>query len=98
MDYSCTIQYGSKKAEIEALYRTFRSVSAFTSERIKLSMRLVQNGETVVSSQTQANFHLKASEDKLCFYLPKDEDNRKLCFERQLPRKDMDLTRRQKVC
>ena len=76
---------------IESLYRTFRSVSAFTSDSINLSTRLEQNGKTIVGSQTRANFHLERSEDKLCFYLPKNEDDRELCFERQLPRKVMEF-------
>lgn len=50
-------------------------------------MRLVQDGKTVQAAQSRANFHLEELDDNLCLYLPKNEDDREVCFERQLPRR-----------
>ena len=57
------------------------------SDSINLSLRITQNGKTVEGAQIKANFHLEESEQDLCFYLPKDDEDRELCYERQLPRR-----------
>ena len=53
-------------------------------------MRMRFSGRNIEGVKDTANFHLQESETELCFYLPKDEVDREVCFERPLPRRVME--------
>ena len=71
----------------DLLYRKFRRGLVYVSDSIGQSIYIVQNGQTIEGAKTQANFHLEESGDGLRFYLPKDELDLEVCFERHLPRR-----------
>ena len=48
------------------------------------------NGSIIQGVKDRANFHLQESDLGLSFYLPKDEVDREVCFERFLPRRFME--------
>ena len=50
-------------------------------------MQLTQDGKIIHSAQSQATFHLEDSKPGLRMYLPKDQEDREVCFERQLPKR-----------
>ena len=69
------------------MFKRLRRATAYVSDGISQSMRIRLNGKTTEGNKDRANFHLSVSEDTLSFYLPKDEMDRAMCFERHLPRR-----------
>lgn len=48
---------------------------------------MTQNGRFIESGSTRANFHLEEIDGTLRFHLPKDEVEREVCFEFDMPRR-----------
>jgi hypothetical protein len=86
---SCAVHFAQKgkTKDIETLYRTLRRAAVYMSDSIGRSMRIIQNGRSIEGLRSQANFHLEEQEGSLKVYLPKDETDRDVCFERQFPRR-----------
>ena len=57
------------------------------SDGIRLSLQITQDGRSIVSASSGANFHFEEAESALRLYLPKDEAERDVCFESDLPRR-----------
>ena len=50
-------------------------------------MKIRLDKKIIEGDRSRANFHLEESESGLCLYLPKDEVDRVVCFECQLPQR-----------
>lgn len=57
------------------------------SDGIGQSLQIKQDGYSIEGASSRANFHLEESDGILRLYLPKDEVERDVCFESDLPRK-----------
>ena len=57
------------------------------SDGITCSLQITQNGRSIEGASSRANFHLEEAEGALRLYLPKDEVEREICFESDLPRR-----------
>ena len=57
------------------------------SDGIRRSLQILQDGRTIESASSRADFHFEELESALRFYLPKDEAERDVCFESDLPRR-----------
>ena len=58
----------------------------YVSDGIRHSLQITQDGRSIESASTRANFHFEEAECALRLYLPKDEAERDVCFESDLPR------------
>ena len=59
----------------------------YVSDGIRRSLQIVQDGRSIKSASSRADFHIEEVESALRFYLPKDEAERDVCFESDLPRR-----------
>ena len=59
----------------------------YVSDGIRCSLRITQNGRSIEGASSRANFHFEEAEGALRLYLPKDEVERDVCFESDLPRR-----------
>ena len=59
----------------------------YVSDGIRRSLQIIQNGRSIEGASSRANFHFEEVEDALRLYLPKDEVERDVCFESDLPRR-----------
>ena len=59
----------------------------YVSDGINLSLQIKQSRRTIEGAPSRATFHLEDKEGTLRLYLPKDEIDRDVCFESDLPRK-----------
>jgi len=59
----------------------------YVSDGIRHSLQIAQDGRSIESASSRANFHLEEAEGALRLYLPKDEVQRDICFESDLPRR-----------
>lgn len=50
-------------------------------------MQITQDGRSIEGASSRANFHFEEAEGALRLYLPKDEIERDVCFESDLPRR-----------
>ena len=57
------------------------------SDGIRLLLQITQDGCSIESASSRANFHFEEAESALRLYLPKDEAERDVCFESDLPRR-----------
>lgn len=57
------------------------------SDGIRRSLQITQDGRSIEGALSRANFHLEEAECALRLYLPKDEVERDVCFESELPHK-----------
>ena len=55
------------------------------SDGISLLLQITQNGRSIESASSQSNFHFEEAESALRLYLPKNEAERDVCFEFDLP-------------
>ncbi|MCJ1398278.1 hypothetical protein MMC11_001475, partial [Xylographa trunciseda] len=85
----CATHYTTpeRRQEPNSLFRLFKRASVFVSDSISRSMMIRLNGKTTEGQRSGANFHLKESEKRLFLYLPKDEVDRDVCLECELPKK-----------
>jgi len=58
----------------------------YVSDGIRRSLQIAQDGRSIESASSRANFHFEEAEDALRLYLPKDEVERDVCLESDLPR------------
>ena len=77
----------NERQKVTSLHRKFKSATVYVSDGIRQSLQIRQNGLTVEGASSRANFHVKESDGLLRLYLPKDEVERDVCFESDLPRK-----------
>ena len=59
----------------------------YVSDGIRRSLQITQGRRSVEGASSRANFHLEEAEGALRLYLPKDEIERDVCFESDLPRR-----------
>ena len=59
----------------------------YVSDGIRRSLQITQDGGSIESASSRADFHFEEVESALRFYLPKDEAERDVCFESDLPRR-----------
>ncbi len=59
----------------------------YVSDGIRRSLQITQDGRSIEGASSRANFHLEEAEGALRLYLPKDEVERDVCFESDLPRR-----------
>ena len=64
-----------------------KGVSVIISGSINRSIRIRLDGKWIEAEQHRAEFHLEKKDTGLCLYLPKDEEDRIVCSEYELPRK-----------
>ena len=57
------------------------------SDGIGRSLQITQNGRSIEGASSRANFHFEETDGALRLYLPKDEVERDVCFESDLPRR-----------
>lgn len=57
------------------------------SDGIRRSLQITQDGRNIEGASSRANFHFEEAEGALRLYLPKDEVERDVCFESDLPRR-----------
>ena len=57
------------------------------SDGIGRSLQITQNGRNIEGASSRANFHLEETDGALRLYLPKDEVERDVCLESDLPRR-----------
>ena len=57
------------------------------SDGIRRSLQITQNGRSIEGASSQANFHFEETDGALRLCLPKDEVDRDVCFESDLPRR-----------
>ena len=57
------------------------------SDGIGRSLQITQNGSSIEGASGRANFHFEETDGALRLYLPKDEVERDVCFESDLPRR-----------
>ena len=86
---SCANHYATadQRQEPNSLYRLLKGVSVVVSGNIIRSMRIRLDGEVIEAERHKAEFHLEKKERGLFLYLPKDEADRIVCIEYELPRK-----------
>ena len=70
-----------------SLYRKFKRAVVYVSDDIRRSLQITQGGRSIQSASSRADFHLEEAEHALRLYLPKDEAERDVCFESDLPRR-----------
>ena len=59
----------------------------YVSDGIRRSLRITQDERSIEGASSRANFHFDEAEGALRLYLPKDEVEREVCFESDLPRR-----------
>lgn len=59
----------------------------YVSDGIRRSLQITQDGRSIESVSSRADFHFEEAECALRLYLPKDEAERDVCFESDLPRR-----------
>ncbi|KAL8908951.1 MAG: hypothetical protein Q9207_000527 [Kuettlingeria erythrocarpa] len=59
----------------------------YVSDGISRSLRITQRGRSIESASNRANLHFEETGGALRLYLPKDEVDRDVCFESDLPRR-----------
>lgn len=59
----------------------------YVSDGIRRSLQIMQDGRRIESASSRADFHFEDAEGGLRLYLPKDEAERDVCFESDLPRR-----------
>ena len=69
------------------LYRKFKRAMVYVSDDIRRLLQITQDGRIIQSAPSRADFHLEEAEDALRLYLQKDEAERDICFESDLPRR-----------
>ena len=57
------------------------------SDDIRRSLQITQDGRRIESASSRTDFHFEEAEGGLRLYLPKDEAERDVCFESDLPRR-----------
>lgn len=57
------------------------------SDGIRRSLQIIHGGRVIESASSRADFHFEEIEHALQLYLPKDEVERDVCFESDLPRR-----------
>jgi len=59
----------------------------YMSDGIRRSLQTMQDGRSIEGVSSRANFHFEEAEGALRLYLPKDEVERDVCLESDLPRR-----------
>lgn len=59
----------------------------YVSDSIRRSLQIMQGGRSIESASSRADFHFDEAESALRLYLPKDEADRDVCLEFDLPRR-----------
>lgn len=87
--YRCAFHFASpdKRHDVSTLYRKFKNATVYVSDGIKRSLQMTQDGRRIEGASSRANFHFEEVEGALRLYLPKDEVERDVCFESDLPRR-----------
>ena len=70
-----------------SLYRKFKRAMVYVSDGIRFFLQITQDGRSIESASSRANFHFEEAGSALRLYLPKDEAERDVCFESDLPRR-----------
>ena len=84
----CAAHYSTHDSTPD-LHGVLQRASVYVSNRITHFLEVRLNGRIIKGDEHKANFHLEKLDDGLKFYLPEDEVERKVCFERSLPRRFM---------
>ena len=69
------------------LYRKFKHATVYVSDSIGRSLQITQNGRSIEGASSRASFHFEETDGVLRLYIPKDEVEREVCFESDLPRR-----------
>ena len=69
----------------DKLTNLFQRATVFLTDGIMRTFTMQLNGQTIEADREKAYFHLEDLETSLDLFLPKDEGERKVCFERSLP-------------
>ena len=69
------------------MYRKFERAKVHVSDGINCSLQITQGGRDIKGAISRANFHIEELDGALQFYLPKDEVERDVCLESDLPRR-----------
>ena len=77
----------NKRQDVASLYRKFKRTMVYVSDGIRRSLQITQDGRSIESASSRAEFHFEEAESALRLYLPKDEAERDVCFESDLPRR-----------
>ncbi|KAL8930620.1 MAG: hypothetical protein Q9208_000491 [Pyrenodesmia sp. 3 TL-2023] len=77
----------SKRQDLASLYRKLKRAMVYVSDGIRRSLQITQRGRSIEGASSRANLHLEEAEGALRLYLPKDEVERDVCFESDLPRR-----------
>ncbi|KAL8763201.1 MAG: hypothetical protein Q9184_000918 [Pyrenodesmia sp. 2 TL-2023] len=85
----CAFHFASlnKRQDMASLYRKFKRATVYVSDDIRRSLQIMQGGRSIEGASSRANLHLEEAEGALRLYLPKDEVERDVCFESDLPRR-----------
>ena len=59
----------------------------YVSDGIRRSLQITQDGRSIESASSRADFHFEEAGSALRLYLPKDQAERDVCFESDLPRR-----------
>ncbi len=69
------------------VYQKFKRAMVYVSDGIRRSLQIMQDGRSIEGVSSRANFHFEEAEGALRLYLPKDEVERDVCLESDLPRR-----------
>ena len=85
--FRCAVHFvgASKRQDAATLYRKFKRATVYVSDGIRRSLQIIQRGRTIEGASSRANFHFEEVEGALRLYLPKDEVERDVCLEFDLP-------------
>lgn len=85
--FRCAVHFAgtSKRQDVASLYKNIKCATVYVSDGIRRSLQIVQHGRTIEGASSRANFHLEEVEGALRLYLPKDEVERDVCLEFDLP-------------
>ncbi|KAL8716310.1 MAG: hypothetical protein Q9220_000215 [cf. Caloplaca sp. 1 TL-2023] len=74
------------RPDVTSTYRLYKRAIVYVSDGIRRSLQIVQDGRCIEGVTSRANFHLKQSEGAIHLYLPRNEVERDVCLESDLPR------------
>ncbi|KAL8947441.1 MAG: hypothetical protein Q9222_006278 [Ikaeria aurantiellina] len=74
------------RPDVTTVYRLFKRAKVYVSDGIRRSLQIVQGGRSIEGGTSRANFHFKEVEGAMHLYLSRDDVERDVCMESDLPR------------
>ena len=89
MTSRCALHFATldKREGVASLLSKFKKATVSVSDSIRSSLRIISKGRPIEGAVRRANFHLEEDKGALQLYLPKDDIERDVCLESDLPRK-----------